>query len=133
MDLDQLKTLSDLKYQHSRQALSGLLARENALRTELVRLRTLTHETQTQPPEQAQMRMIGGDVIWLKWLGQVQQKLNIELAQVLAQKENLMTQHRTAHGRKMVAERLSDQQIEHHRQSKRKTQMDNAIDHSLLR
>lgn len=133
MDLRQLKNLSELKYQHSQQALSGLLARENAIRSELIRLRALTHETQTQPPEQAQMRMIGGDVIWLKWLGQAQQKLNMELARILAQKEVLMAQHRQAHGRKMVAERLADQDVESRRMSKRAMQLDKAINLSLLR
>lgn len=133
MDLEQLKTLSELKYQHSQQELSGLLARENTLRSELTRLRTLTHDTQSQPPEQAQMRMIGGDVIWLKWLGQAQRNLNIELAQVLAQKEALMERHRRAHGRKMVAERLADQSGQARRQEKQQAQLAKAIEHSLLR
>ena len=133
MDLDQLRTLSELKFQRSQQAVSGLLQRENALRAELVRLRGLAQETQTQPPEQAQMRMIGGDVIWLKWLGRAQQELNMELAQVLAKKEALAAQHRKNHGRKMVAERLADREIEERRQSKQKLQLDKAINHSLLR
>lgn len=133
MDLEQLKYLSELKYQHSQQALSEILQRERSLRAELLRLRSLMRETQTQPSDQAQMRMIGGDVIWMKWIAQAQRKLNIELAQVLAQKEAYMQRHRRAHGRKIMAEHLSVQDVELRRQAKRKTQLDQAIENSILR
>ena len=133
MNLDHLKTLSNLKYLHSQQALSELLRRENDIRSELARLRTLLHETQAQPPEQVKMRTIGGDVIWMQWLGQAQRKLNIELAQILAQKETLLAKHNKAHGRKIVAERLADQEITLCRRMKLKAQIENAVAHSLLR
>lgn len=132
MNLEQLKTLTSLKHQHSQQALSKILVRETALRNELVRLRALALETQSQPPEQQQLRAIGGDVIWLKWLGQAQQKLNIELAQILAQKESLMAQHRRENGRKLVAERLAEDADDCRRRENRKRQLNSAIDHSLL-
>lgn len=131
MDLHQLKTLSALKYQHSQQALSALLERETSLRAELERLRMLARETQAQPVEHAQMRAIGGDIIWLKWIGQAQRQLNIALAQVLAQKEGLMAQHKRAHGRKMVAEQLADQDADERRHAKRESQLQAAIRHSL--
>ncbi|MEP1586268.1 MAG: hypothetical protein ABJR46_04470 [Tateyamaria sp.] len=133
MDLDQLKTLSELKYQHSLRSVSYLLAREDKLRAEIARLRTLTRETQTQPPEQERIRMIGGDVIWLQWLGKTLRKLNMELAQILAQKESLIAQHRRAHGRKMAAERLAGQEVEKQLQSKQKKLLDQIIDHSLMK
>ncbi|MEP1962580.1 hypothetical protein [Tateyamaria sp.] len=133
MDLDQLKTLSELKFQHSLRSVSYLLAREDKLRVEIARLRTLTRETQTQPPEQEKMRMIGGDVIWLQWLGKTLRQLNMELAQILAQKETLLAQHRRTHGRKMTAERLTGQEIGKQLQSKQKIILDQIIDHSLTK
>lgn len=133
MDIEQLRTLTDLKVKHSQQALSELQARENVLRNELERLRNLTRETQAQPPQQEQMRAIGGDVIWLQWLGRTQKTLNMELAQVLAQKEGLMAQHRHANGRKMAADQLALQEADKRRRAKLQAQLDAAIDHSLQR
>ncbi len=133
MDLDQLKMLSDLKFQNSQKALSDLLIRENILRAELSRLRQLARETQSQPPEQEQMRLIGGDVIWLQWLGQTQQRLNNELAQILARKEMLIDRHRRAHGRKIVSQKIAEQEADARNKAKRKGQLDSAINHALLR
>ena len=132
MNLDQLKTLSDVKYQHSKRSLSVLLARENELRTELKRLRSLARETLVQSPDQVQTRAIGADVIWMKWLGQTQRHLNTALAQVLAQKEALMTQHRRAHGRKIVAENLANQALDTRAKNKRSDHLQTAIDQSLI-
>lgn len=132
-DLAQLQMLSALKFRHSEQAMSAILSRELALRAELARLRTLTHETQSQPPEQAELRGIGGDVIWLQWLEKEQRRLNVELAQVLAQKEGLMQQHVRAHGRKIVSETLLEDDAKMRQQKKRDTQLANAIKLSLMK
>lgn len=126
-DLEQLKLLAALKFRRSEQALLGILARENALRSELLRLRGLAHETLSQPYEHTQMRGIGGDVIWLKWLEREQRRLNIELAQVLAQKESLLAQHRHAHGQKIVSDELVESKINKQRLKKRSRQLDQAI------
>ncbi|WP_299728761.1 hypothetical protein [uncultured Tateyamaria sp.] len=132
MDLEQLKTLSALKYQHSQQALSGLIKRENELRAELERMRAFARTTQAQEPEHAQMRAIGADVIWLGWVGKAQRELNIALANVLAQKEALMAQHRRANGRKIVAEKLADQEASAVRKSKAAVRMQSAIDSTVF-
>jgi len=133
VDLEQIKTLAALKYQHSQHALSTLLAREGELRAELERLSVLARETQTQPPEHAEIRAIGADIIWLKWLGQTQRQLNIALAQVLAQKEALMAEHRRTHGRKIVAEELALQAGDARRREKRQAQLQSTISHTLVK
>jgi len=133
MDLDQLKNLSRLKFQHSERDLSSILARENELRTELDRLRSLARETLTDSPEHMQTRAIGADVIWMKWLGQTQRQLNVILAQVLAQKEVLMEKHRRAHGRKAVAERLAHDATKAKARTNREKIMQATIDHSFFR
>lgn len=132
MDLNHLKILSDLKYQHSQKALSTILSREKILRGELGRLRDLARQTQAQPPDQERMRLIGGDVIWLQWLGETQRKLNIELAQVLAQKEAVIAQHRRSHGRKIVSEKIAQREADNLRQDKREAQLNAAIQQSLF-
>jgi len=133
LDLKQLKKLSELKYQHSQQELSSVLRREAELRYELKRMRGLLQKTQAQDPEDAQLRAIGGDIIWLKWVGQVQRELNIALAGVLGQKEALMARHRQASGRKLVAEDLADQHEQSLRRVKNIGKLQSVIDSSLLR
>lgn len=133
MDFEQVKTLAALKYQHSQHAISTLLAREGELRAELERLSVLTRETQKQPPEHGQLRAIGADIIWLKWLGQTQRQLNIALAQVLARKEALMAEHRRTHGRKIVADALAHQTEVARRGKKRQAQLQSSIAHTLLK
>ena len=107
MDLDQLHQLSALKYHHSQQQLSEILRRENALRTELIKLRGYVSQMNSLPAEQAQMRAIGADVIWLRWVTKTQASLNIELAQVMAQKEGHMARHRMALGKVQVSQSLA--------------------------
>jgi len=131
MDLKMLKTLSTLKYQHSEQAISGLLRRESELRSELERMSELARTTLVKDPEHSKMHAIGADVIWLKWVGKVQRELNISLARVLAQKETLMAQHRRANGRKTVAEALADRQEIKARETKSARQIQSAIDYSV--
>lgn len=131
MDLEQLKVLATLKYQHSQKALSDILKRENELRAELQRMRVLVQKTQAQDPEDAQLRSIGGDIIWLKWIGKVQRELNISLAGILAQKEALMGRHRLETGRKIVAEDLAEQEQVTRRNKRLKAKLESAISINL--
>jgi len=131
MDLEQLEHLTELKFRKSEQAVSQLLVRENELRRELSRLRELARETHSHPPGDAQLRAIGGDVIWLRWIGQTQRALNIQLAQVLAQKERLMGEYRRAHGKKLVAEALLDAQTSEKRAAHQKHELENAIEQAV--
>lgn len=108
MDLDTLHTLTELKYQKSMAGLADILARENQLRGEIQQLRDQAYEAQALPASPHSMQNIGADVIWLRWVSRTTQKLNIELAQVLARKETLLADHRRALGRKSVAGNLAD-------------------------
>lgn len=130
-ELEQIRLLTTVKYQQSQAAIAALSAREAELRVELQRLKGLTQETQAQQPEHAQIRAIGADVIWLRWLGQAQRQLNIALAQVLAEKEGLMAAHRRAHGKKLVAENLVDQAGKTRRQKAREQTLERAITHVI--
>ena len=132
VDLKHLQTLSEMKYQHSQKALSDLINRENELRRELERMRALLQKTQAQDPEDAQLRAVGGDIIWLKWLGRVQKELNMSLAGVLAQKEALLAGHRRATGRKIVTEGLSQQTELANRQAKQKAQLKSVIESTFF-
>ncbi|WP_299372707.1 hypothetical protein [uncultured Tateyamaria sp.] len=125
--------LSALKFQKRQQQLADLTARESALRAELARLRELAFETHAQPADQAQLRAIGGDVIWLRWLGQARQRLNLDLAQVLAQKEAYMAQFKREHGKKLVSEALCDAATKEKAAHRNQKQLDEAIRGALGR
>lgn len=133
MDLFQLQQMSDLKFRQSEQALTKLRSREAALRAELHRLQSLAYETNSLPASDTELRAIGGDVIWLKWLANSRRQLNIELAQVLAQKEALASQHRVANGKKIVSDALLEQQQASVRKKKASRSLDQAIEASLTR
>ena len=132
MDFSQLKQISDLKYQKSEQAIAEITAQENRLRSELQRLQSLVRETHSAPASDAELRSIGGDVIWLKWLASAQRQLNVELAQVLAQKENVMARHRTASGKKAVADKLLERSGQLSRNMQMKRALDQAIETALV-
>ncbi|MEO1733404.1 MAG: hypothetical protein AAFR45_07210 [Pseudomonadota bacterium] len=131
MKTAQIQALTELKYRQSEIALADLRAREEKLRSELARLRAMTLETQSQTPEHAEIRAIGADIIWLKWVGQAQRQLNIELAQVLAQKEGLLRQHRQAHGKKLVADELARAEATSLRKKKQDAMLLRSIEQSL--
>ncbi|MBY5933628.1 hypothetical protein KUV51_11510 [Tateyamaria omphalii] len=132
-DLSKLKQLSDLKYHKSEQALAKVRDRETALRSELKRLQGLAHETHCQPAVDAELRAIGGDIIWLKWLAANQRRVSIELAQVLAQKEVLLVRFRKDNGKKSVAQRLVSQEALKFEAERKRKRLDQIMDMAQTR
>lgn len=131
LDLQSLRYLTELKFQGSQMKMAAICRRETELRCELQRLEALARKTQAQPMEQEEMRAIGADMIWLRWVGQAQRKLNIELAQVLARKEALNAEHRKAHGKMMVSQALVETELQEITTKQRKASLDAAIESSL--
>jgi hypothetical protein len=132
MKLDQLHQLSELKYHHSQQQLSELVRRENTLRAKLIKLRGYVSQINSLPAEQAQMRAIGADVIWLRWVTKTQASLNIELAQVLAQKEGHMARHKMALGKVQVSQSLALADKENLARSRRDKALATVMEQSLF-
>lgn len=133
MNLNQLHKLCDLKYRNSQQKLAAILERENALRAELTKLRGHVAQTRCMPPEQAQMRAVGADIIWMRWITKAQSRLNIELAQVLAQKEGLVAKHKRSFGQAQAAQSLAEAEQEKRAHHRRDQALVQAIAQSLLR
>ena len=52
------------------------------------------------------MRQIGADVLWQGWVGRTRESLNIELAQILAQKEYMKSALQRAFGKQAAAKEL---------------------------
>ncbi|MEL6464872.1 MAG: hypothetical protein AAFQ58_07870 [Pseudomonadota bacterium] len=133
MDMSQIKQLNDLKFRQSEQSMAKLLTRESALRSELERLQNMAHETYAQPSSQSELRAIGGDILWLQWLARARRCLNIELAQVLAQKETMMARHQQANGEKAVADALFEKHIITTKRNREKRALDHTIETALTR
>ncbi|WP_189367014.1 hypothetical protein [Tateyamaria omphalii] len=131
MDWSQLRQISELKFRQSEQAMSKLKVRETSLRSELARLQSLAQETHAQPASDSELRAIGADIIWLKWIENSRRKLNIELAQVLALKEDIAARHRKTNGEKLVTEALSEKQRLGRQRLRRERTLNQAIETSL--
>ena len=133
MDLGTLQTLTELKYQRSLSGLSDILARETKLRGELAQLRRHTVEAQSLPVAAHSMRNIGADVIWLQWVAKATRSLNIELAQVLAQKESLLANQRRALGRRTVAANLASDADTRKQAERKASALQRAIEYDVAR
>ncbi|MEL6488151.1 MAG: hypothetical protein AAFQ13_13525 [Pseudomonadota bacterium] len=133
MDLRTLQTLTELKYQKSLSGLSDILAREAKLRGELAQLRRHTVEAQSLPVAAHSMRNIGADVIWLQWVAKATRSLNIELAQVLAQKEALLANQRRALGRQTVAANLASDADTRKQAERKASALQRAIEYDVAR
>lgn len=133
MDLRTLQTLTELKYQKSLSGLSDILAREAKLRGELAQLRRHTVEAQSLPVAAHSMRNIGADVIWLQWVAKATRSLNIELAQVLAQKEALLANQRRALGRRTVAANLASDADTRKQAERKASALQRAIEYDVAR
>ncbi|MEL6563020.1 MAG: hypothetical protein AAFQ59_01145 [Pseudomonadota bacterium] len=133
MDLRTLQTLTELKYQKSLSGLSDILAREAKLRGELAQLRRHTVEAQSLPVAAHSMRNIGADVIWLQWVAKATRSLNIELAQVLAQKESLLANQRRALGRRTVASNLASDADTRKQAERKASALQRAIEYDVAR
>ncbi|WP_415922548.1 hypothetical protein [Tateyamaria sp. SN6-1] len=133
MDLGTLRELTELKYQQSLSGLSKILDREASLRAEISRLRALAFEAQALPASKPAMQNIGADVIWLQWVSKTTKALNIELAQVLAQKESLLASQRLALGRRSVATKLVEDNRKLKAMEKADAALSQAIEQDLMR
>ena len=131
-ELEQIAALVDAKYEQQQLRFAKLVARENQLRAEIARLDDMRRATNAPDAKVDEMRAIGADVIWYGWVGRSKAALNIQLAQVLAQKEHHQTAVRLAYGKVLVVAEMRDaaRLAEHARNTK--GQLDRAIAQSLL-
>ena len=83
--LEQLHTALEAKYLARRAATANLLQREGVLRQDIEKLNNQDREVDANAGDA--MHAVGADLIWEAWVGRSKAKLNIQLAQVLAQKE----------------------------------------------
>jgi len=106
--LEKLNALLVMKLRLEERAYNKLRAREAAIRSDLERLST--QERDARKSTTVEMRAIGADISWQAWLGRSAASLNLQLAEILAQKENYVDQVRKAHGKVSMSEKLIDRE-----------------------
>lgn len=95
-----LNRILEAKYASRLAAFQRVLERERSLRASLQELAERARETHIATPEN--MKLIGADVIWQSWIEQKSRHLNLELAQVMVQKEHETHLLRQEFGRKLA-------------------------------
>lgn len=130
-ELSQLAEVVQAKYEQHQKRFAALVAQENELRSELARLDDMQRNTNAPEGSLAQMRALGADVIWQAWLGRSKTALNLQLAQVLAQKEGLQTAVRQAYGKVLVVNQMRDDAQQDAARLMMKNQLTQAISQSL--
>lgn len=121
-----------MQYRQSQHSLQIVITQEVRVRNELTTLRqhrkTARDLELTDEPE---MRGMGADVIWEKWLEKSTIKLNIDLAKILATKEIHIARVRNSFGKLQAA----DANLKHlqtiRKQRKGKWDLDRTISQTL--
>lgn len=117
-NLDKLLAVTEAHYMREFSKVRDLLASESRVRSALARLDAQKAQARADLSEEHAMRTMGGDVLWQAWAAQTRTILNTELAQILARKETVMDQVRSAFGRREAVRSMLKAE---HRQAARKT------------
>lgn len=105
--LRDLAELTNAIYQAELQKMAALNAKETTLRRKIDDLETLRRENRSLASGQLNVvRQIGADVLWQGWVSRTREGLNVELAQILAQKEHLKSALQRAFGKQLAAKDL---------------------------
>ncbi len=132
-NLSDLHQLTRVHYERAQQSLKALTQQETLIRAELQRLSEQERAANATAPDNAPMRAIGADVIWLGWVGRSKAQLNMALAQILAQKEHHLARVRTAYGKVLVTRQLAENAARDRSQARSKSQLETAQETALWR
>ncbi len=128
-ELPALLSIMQARYQSEQQAFQKLVAEENRLRSDLRQIDAQARES--DHGSNAGMRAIGADVIWKAWVGKTKRALNIQLAQVLAQKEHHIQKVKKSYGKVLVTQELQSDFIAQNAKDKTRNALSRAIEQSL--
>lgn len=130
-DAEAIEALQELKFQKRQRAVVNLIKREQQLRADIAKL-----DAQARASDQSgtyDMQLIGADMIWRAWVGRAKSALNMELAQVLAQKDMVIRDVRREFGKLSVARELAKGRAQSKQRKVADLQLKQAIEQSLLR
>jgi len=128
---DDLVAITRARFMAEQGKLRSIVERENALRADAQAIddqhKAAQSHFESGPSAQT---VYGGDVLWQAWVGRSRRQLQMELAQVLVQKGQMMSALQRAHGRKLASESLQSQA--HADRQKHHDQRQIEVEQSLL-
>lgn len=132
--LNDLANLTDALYQAELSKMREVNAREASLRHDLAELESLQRSNMALPQADLHtVRQIGADVLWEGWVSRTRADLNMQLAQVMAQKARMTTQLRRAFGKQIAAAELLRKADDEKRQRREKRRWQNQDDLQLMK
>lgn len=105
--LEQMAAVTEAQYLREHAKVKPILDREAQLRGELAKLDSQIKETRVQAEGDHSMRALGADLLWQGWHSRTRRELNMQLAQITAQKLAAMDKLRAAFGRKHAVETMA--------------------------
>lgn len=129
--LKELLQVSDVQYNHQRQALEKITQEESKLRQELMRLSAMNETPEAEDDPRASMRTVGADLLWQGWLSRAKTEVNMHLARVLAAKAHEQTKVRRAFGKVSALREILKEEEAKHRKKLAKAELEKAVTHSL--
>ena len=100
-NLSAICDTTDALYRAELTRFQGIAAEERRARDALARLDLPPPDPAT--PEALAMRTVGADVAWARWVGRQRSVLNMQLANILARKQEQLTRLQSAFGRNEAA------------------------------
>ena len=127
-----LVKLMEIQYQRDRLALQSIIKDELRIREELMTLQEHTRLARLLGlDDEPEMRAMGADVVWERWLERSRVSLNLKLATVLATKEMHLTRVRKSFGKLQAANAKSEQILLATKKRMKVKNLEQAISHSI--
>lgn len=136
MEISQLQDLarvSQAQYLKELSSVQRTFAEEATLRQRLSQIDEQMAQEQQNAGSIQHMRKVGADMAWYNWAGQMRANLNVQLAHVLARKAYLMGNVRHAFGKKMVSEKILDDEVAKQKATRNKLSLDSVLALHCLR
>ncbi|MEP1933828.1 MAG: hypothetical protein ABJI96_12475 [Paracoccaceae bacterium] len=128
--IEELVNITETLYLKEQAAVQEILSKEATLRAKLAEIDFQVQQARDNSADMAPMQTIGGDVIWMAWVGRAKAQLNMQLAQVLARKSLVMGKVRQAFGKRLVAGQLAEAETKAHLYKRRVRILASAYDNS---
>lgn len=129
-DVHSIEKILHVKFQECQKSFAKVVATEAKLRADLAKIDRMA--SAAEPTGYKNMQAIGADVIWRAWMGRTKSDLNLELAQVLAQKETLKGRVKKEYGRLLASRSLLKDARTRAYKSAQKTTLEKSIEQHLL-
>ena len=124
--LKELEQVLDLRFRRKQMGYAKIISQESRVREQLRKL-----DDQAKDAERSQdhkLQAIGADVIWKSWLERTKRTLNMELAQIMVQKEALRAGVKREYGKLLVGREMLEDQVLEQSTSRKKQMLTDAIE-----